>query len=57
MFFLCDIFKVSQTYLKEDVYSVTPQMRLKHTSWKYFWLFKNDISQKWFRADKIDVGP
>ena len=30
--------------------------RLKNISWKYLWLFKN-IPQKWFRADKIDVGP
>ena len=54
--FLCYLFKVSQTYLRKDAYSVTSLIRLKNISGKYFWLFKN-ILQKWFHADKIDVGP
>ena len=49
-----DVFKASQTYLKNDVYSLTSLICPKNKSWKYLWLFKN-ITQKWFRADKIDV--
>ena len=49
-----DVFKASQTYLKKDVYSVASLICLKNICWKYLWLFKN-ITQKWFRADKIDV--
>ena len=33
---------------------MTSLICLKNISWKYLWLFKN-ITQKWFRADKIDV--
>ena len=35
---------------------MTSLIRLKNISWKYLWLFKN-VPQKWFRADKIDMGP
>ena len=49
-----DVFRASQTYLKKDVYSLTSLICPKNISWKYLWLFKN-ITQKWFRADKIDV--
>ena len=40
---------------KRGVLSVTYQIRLKNISWKYLWQFRN-IPQKWFHADKINVG-
>ena len=49
-----EVFKASQIYLKKDVYSLASLICPKNISWKYLWLFKN-ITQKWFRADKIDV--
>ena len=58
--------KTSQIHLKKYVFQVTSLRRqtylkkrclfsdVKNISWKYLWLFQN-ITQKWFRADKIYV--
>ena len=49
---LYDVSKMSRAYLKKDDSSVTSLRRLKNTSRKYLWFFKNEfvIAQKWFRV-------
>ena len=58
-----DISKTSEKHLKRDNFferslrrlsSDVSDMSEKYIPWKYLWLF-NNITQKWFRADKIDV--